>query len=161
MKRAALAFLLLTPCQGADEDQIVHPPVIYKCLGRPTASALVVDVTMNPYYLRGDFDGDRNPDYAVAVRGKTDQGLGILVCDGKGRAHLLGIANGGADSQLTLFSFAPTWAVLSRREATESAKLPPFGPLKLPALHGDVIAMIWEDGTGLIYWDGRAFKWLA
>jgi len=66
---------------AAETTSLIHPDQISACLKMPIASGVEVDVETNPYYLRGDFDGDGKPDYAVAVRGKKTRRLGVLVCD--------------------------------------------------------------------------------
>lgn len=86
----------------------------------------------------------------------------MLICAGNGRAFVL-----GADQPLSPpFSdmpsdnfVAPNWAAFSKAEARELGKFYSNVPVPLPRLHGESIAMIWEDGISLIYWDGRRFRW--
>jgi hypothetical protein len=35
---------------------------------------------LNPFYLRGDFNGDGKPDVAILVKNKTPGKLGIAIC---------------------------------------------------------------------------------
>jgi hypothetical protein len=56
--------------------------------------------------------------------------------------------------------FAPNWVVYSREETRAlkqwggvTAALPPRSIL------GESIAMIWEDGISIIYWDGHSYRW--
>ena len=44
-----------------------------------------VDANLNPFYLRGDFGGDKKSDYAVHVRAIRNSKRGILVCWGATR----------------------------------------------------------------------------
>jgi hypothetical protein len=165
---ALLSALILTPTvRAADESDtaLIHPERVRQCLRSPQASAVEVHTDINPYYLRGDFDGDGKADYAVAVAGLKTRRGGVLVCAGNGRAFVL-----GADQPLNPpFSdmpgdnfFAPNWEVFSRQETRSleqwggiSAAMPPR------KIRGESIAMIWEDGVAIIYWDGQAFKWAA
>ena len=118
----ALACVLLPISKAADESDkiLIHPEHIDKCLKSSEASSVEVNTNLNPYYLRGDFDGDGKADYAIAVRGRKTARNGVLVCVGNGRVFLL-----GADQPLKPpFSdmpddnfFAPNWALRGRRHA--------------------------------------------
>jgi len=128
-------------------------------------SSVEIETTINPYYLRGDFDGDGKVDYAIAVRGRTTRRNGLLICAGNGMTFVL-----GADQPLKPpFSdmpndnfVAPNWMVYSMAETRALAVFKGGGVPAVPAkLPGETIAMIWEDGIALIYWDGRAFRWAA
>ena len=163
----ATLLLLLTfilPCLAAGEDpMLIHPDQIARCLKLPLAANLEVTLARNPYYLRGDFDGDGKIDYAVAVRGRKTKRNGVPVCGGSGRTFVL-----GADQPLRPpFSdmpndnfVAPNWAVYSKAEV---GALKAFAGVNVPVipanLMGEPLAMIWEDGIALIYWNGREFKW--
>jgi len=171
LARIALSVLLIlsaavTFVLAAGEDpSLIHPEQIDHCLKSPTAAGIDLNVETNPYYLRGDYDGDGRPDYAVAIRGRNTKRNGVLVCTGNGRTFLL-----GADQRTTQpFSdmpndnfFAPNWAVYSKEETRAlrqwkgiTAALPPR------LVRGESIAMIWEDGISIIYWDGHAYRWAA
>jgi hypothetical protein len=149
--------------RGAEEDQaIIHPDQIFRCLKEPAAPGLTVITHIDPYYLRGDFDGDGKPDYAVAVRGVRTKRNGILVCAGNDHLYVL-----GADQPINPpFSDLPgdnfvsrNWAVDSPAETRELAAWTVNVPRSLPKVWGDTIGMIWEDGISLIYWDGSQFRW--
>src|SRR5882757_3733249 len=57
---------LVSVCGWADDP--FQPDKIAECLKNPKASSLEVLTDTNPYYLRGDFDGDGKVDYAMSVR---------------------------------------------------------------------------------------------
>lgn len=38
-----------------------------------------LDARMNPFYLRGDFDGDGKPDYALWIKTKVDGATGMAI----------------------------------------------------------------------------------
>jgi hypothetical protein len=162
-------FFLAVACTGeaADESDtvLIHPDQIERCLKSPEAAAVEVNTATNPYYLRGDFDGDGRTDYAVAVNGRTTRRNGVFVCSGQGKVFIL-----GADQPLKPpFSdmpddnfFAPNWSVYSKAETRALGRFKSGDVPVLPRrILGETIAMIWEDGIALIYWDGRAFKWTA
>ena len=65
---------------------------------------------INPFYQRGDFDGDGKADLAILVREKTNGKIGILLLHRVGRPALLGagrpFGNGGDD-----FAWIDQWSV--------------------------------------------------
>jgi hypothetical protein len=131
-------------------------------LKKSIAASIVVTPDLPPYYLRGDLDGDGRADYAVAVRGRKTKRRGVLICDAKDRVFILGADSPTAppfsDVEGDEF-FAPNWAMLSRPEAETLSK--EFGgvPHPFPKLLGEAIAMTWENGVALIYWDGNRYRW--
>jgi len=54
---------------------------------------------------------------------------------------------------------APHWQVLTKEETRALGKFTTTVPNPLPAPKGETIAMIWEDGISIIYWDGEGFRW--
>lgn len=76
MRSSALLLLMLLRLCAIPEGDSTHPVAISNCLERPAILGRVsVDRNKNPYYLRGDFNGDRLPDYAVAVKGVNPDGM--------------------------------------------------------------------------------------
>jgi hypothetical protein len=157
-----LLLILMYPVN--DQDEIVlHPDVVHTCLEQPQVKP-VVEVTYhsNPYYLRGDFDGDGKPDYAVAIKGPRTQRNGVLICTAVGPAHILGADNpkNPPFSDMPDDNFAaPHWMVNTKEETAELGKYEIGVPREIPTPKGETIAMIWEDGIALIYWDGTRFRW--
>jgi hypothetical protein len=161
-------FLLLLMCLfscngGSDQDDLkVHPEVIYRCLATQVAKDVELSDETNPYYLRGDLDDDGKADYAVAVSGKKTHRLGVLICRGNGVNSILGAVNPASapfsDMPRDLF-FAPNWLMFSKSEISDLQKSEHGVPRPLPPIRGEMIAMVWEDGICLIYWDGTKFKW--
>jgi len=157
------SLLFMIPClMCGEKDHLLHPDIIARCLESPKISKLEVLIEgINPYYLHGDFNGDNNPDYALMVRvgyGKN----GVCVCGGDGSIFLLGSAVGSDKfSDMPDDNFlAPNWLVYTKEDV---AGLKDMGgvnaPWPVPVAKGESIAMIWEDGIALIYWDGKQFKW--
>jgi len=158
-------FLLLTlftivPVFAEPAQEIVHPERIIQCLKNKNTSALSVLTYINPYYLRGDFNGNGNPDYAIRVRSNKG-GRGVLICSDSGKVFLLGMGIGGGQfSDMPEDNFlAPHWEVITKREVVDLKAFQNNVPKPVPSTKGEAIAMIWEDGISLIYWDGTAFKW--
>jgi hypothetical protein len=113
-------------------------------------------------YLKGDFDGDGLPDYALAVRGHKTRRNGVLVCPAHGERVVLGADNPTDPpfSDMPHDNFvAPKWEVYTKEQAAELSDPDREPPARIASPRGDSIAMIWEDGICLIYWDGARFKW--
>src|SRR3954452_5944027 len=68
------------------------PPEIRKCL-KPVEPQYQLSDRSNPFYLRGDFDGDGRPDYAVLITNSKDE-RGIAVCRAAAaKPEILGAGN--------------------------------------------------------------------
>ena len=74
------------------------------------ANHIEISGAINPFYQRGDFDGDGKADLAILVRDKTSGKIGILMLHRAGKPVLLGagqpFGNGGDD-----FSWIDQWSV--------------------------------------------------
>ncbi len=157
---AVLFAIGLSAAQGwADEP--FQPDTVTRCLKSPKAAGLTVLTSNNPFYLRGDFDGDGKPDYALSVRSESG-GTGVLICGGNGSLFLLGagVSGGSQFSDMEQDRFlAPQWAVYTKQDVTALGTFKSNVPRPIPSVKGEAIAMIWEDGISLIYWDGAKFRW--
>jgi|LSQX01.3.fsa_nt_gb hypothetical protein len=161
MKRVLLLVLLAFPLVNGFGQEIVYPDRVIQCLKNPKASSLKVLTDNNPYYLRGEFDGDAKPDYALQVRSKGGV-TGVLVCLGNGSLQFLGAGIGGKKfSDMPEDNFvAPHWEVFTEQDVTELSFWKHNVPDAVPVIkRREAIAMIWEDGISLIYWDGVKFRW--
>lgn len=153
----SLVFLVL----GSDAQQL--PRLVSDSLERDEIKGKVTILTaQKPYLLKGDFDGDGKTDYVLAIKGVKTKRNGVLICLGKNETVLL-----GADvSKKTPFSdryndnfVAPRWRVMSKKEAAALYNYEGEKPVKVASPKGDSIAMVWEDGICLIYWDGYHYRW--
>ena len=113
------------------------------------ASTYALSTRINPYFLQGDFNGDGRLDVAVLVVQKRtmQQGIAILhagsmtpIVVGAGRE----IGNGGDD-----FSWLDAWSVSARDTRGKNA----------PARADALLVQKLESASGLIYWDGSAYRW--
>ena len=101
---------------------------------------------LNPYYQRGDFDGDGQIDLAVQIVEKTSHKRGIAIVHASDRSvHVLGagqrLGNAGDD-----FSWLWVWRVETRRGSGPSRE----------ALYVEKP----ESASGWIVWDGHTYTWL-
>jgi hypothetical protein len=146
--------------QAVAQEEPFYPEAVNHCLDDPLVKGKVeVMVHHNPVYLRGDFDGDGRPDYALEVRKPKAKTSGILICTGNGRAFLLGmaVAGGKAFSDMPGDNFiSSSWVVFTPSEIVETTKFSSNVPKPIPEAKGEGIGMIWEDGICIIYWDGKA-----
>jgi hypothetical protein len=145
------------------ERKETRPSDVERCLEKPEVKNAVdprTDKKVN--YLKGDFDGDSLPDYAVAVKGRKSRRNGVLICHGQGGAVILG-ADNPVDppfSDMPHDNFvAPKWEVYTKEQALELGDAEHDAPERMASPRGDSIAMIWEDGVCLIYWDGSRYRW--
>lgn len=130
---------------------------------------VVVNRSINPYYQRGDFDGDGRVDLAVTMRSKSDEGaLGTGICLAAGPSVLLGrIALGKPFSDDPADSVASTgWAIITRSELSRILQRSNPGRHRqtgianlLATSKGELIYMPFEDAEGLIFFRGGQFRW--
>ncbi len=110
---------------------------------------------LNPFYLRGDFNGDRIPDVAVLVKEKKSGKSGILIVHGTSKQSFIlgagqGFGNSGDD-----FSGINIWEVYLKGPVERGVGMGPPPLLKGEALWVERA----EAASALIYWDGKAYKW--
>jgi hypothetical protein len=110
---------------------------------------------LNPFYLRGDFNGDGKIDVAVLVKQCLTGKFGIAVIDGvNNKVRILGagtrIGSGGDD-----FQWMDTWQVYSKTRAAHAT-----GETGVPHLRGDALLVEKsEAASALIYWNGKRYVW--
>lgn len=109
---------------------------------------------LNPFYVRGDFDGAGELDLAVLVVQKSTGKRGILVVHRPDMtAHLLGagtsFGNGGDD-----FYWMGYWRV------EQAPRKPNVWDEPLPALKGEALYVAKpEAASAWIGWNGRGYVW--
>jgi len=150
MKRGGLLLLLALLCGiplRAEVDAYNVPKVVNSCIAGIQHRDFELSDRMNPFYLRGDFDGDRKEDYAVLIKQISSDKSGILICFG-GRRHHVRIGAG------TPFVF----------EGLQFDNLEYFDAWDIEEPDADfprdrIHLVAKESASGWIYWDGREFKW--
>lgn len=123
------------------------------------AQSYVVDGSLNPFYLRGDFDGDGKADYALRIKSKkvgSASGIAIWLSTPK-KFVILGASRPFrvSGSVVSNLDFLNTWQVYGKlpiERGVESG-----AP---PRLIGEaILAGKRESASGLIYWNGKSFAW--
>ena len=132
-----------------------HSETISVNLGSNCPTSSVLD----PFYLRGDFDGDGLPDYACLITSSDGLKRGIAVwlsSNPKARFQILGAGvpfQYGAEKSDDLNFNA--WHVYGKRLVGQGASQE-----KPPRLRGEAILVeVKESASGLIYWNGKSFAW--
>lgn len=120
--------------------------------------------TVNPFYLRGDFDGDGKPDYAILLESRESKHREIAVVLSRAPKVAIVGAGGfrvrveaGKDSYFfDDFDWMDAWQVEAKQHLDKSE----FNP-KVPAqMQGEgILAEKTEAAGGIIYWDGKQFRW--
>jgi hypothetical protein len=112
-KRLAVALALAPALAGAQPLPLVDQLPAWAAKPWAAASAangIEISGGVNPFYQRGDFDGDGRADLAILVRAKATGKIGILMLHRAGKPELLGagrpFGNGGDD-----FAWIDQWSV--------------------------------------------------
>jgi hypothetical protein len=157
MKSALLLFAcvlaaLCAPAQSVNPQNV--PEGVHSCLERNALLAKYeFNARINPFYLRGDFDGDSKPDYAVAVLEKAPtRKPGIVMCGSStAQAQVLGAGTPFAEEDAFDFD---GWEVYEKRTLAEGVSGPP------PKLAAEAIMIVLDEtASGIIYWDGKKYDW--
>jgi hypothetical protein len=154
-----LAVSLCAPLCVAQEIQIENvPDEIADSLALPGfAQNYSINGSMNPFYLRGDFDGDKMPDYAVWIKEKKSGSIGMAIwLSSRKKFSILGAGTpfyiSGAQKNLDFLNF---WRLFPKKSVEQGA-----GVGKPPKLLGDAILTgKAESASGIIYWTARKFVW--
>lgn len=122
------------------------------------AETYVIDTSLNPFYLRGDFDGDGKIDYALRIKSKANNSSGIAIWLSSVRKFTVlgsGTPFKVANSQVSNLDFLNTWQVYGRRPVERGVAAGPP-----PRLVGEaILAGKRGSASGLIYWNGKSFVW--
>ena len=108
---------------------------------------------INPYFQRGDFDGDGKPDLAILVRRKSSGKIGILFLHRNAPPVLVGagrsFGNGGDD-----FAWMNLWSVQDRSTLQRSRDDP------VPKVRAEALAVAKEgSASARIAWREGKYTW--
>jgi hypothetical protein len=144
------------PVQQIDEENIPSEILLTVGLG-PFAQSYGIDGSMNPFYLRGDFDGDGKADYAIRIKSKSRGEAGIAIwLSSQEKMVILGAGVPFRISgEATNLDFLNTWQVYAKGAVERGVAV--GAP---PRLIGEaILAGKRESASGLIYWNGKSFVW--
>ena len=151
---ALILVFLLASAGGFQESEVSLfnvPTPIEKCM-EPISAQYHVSGRINPFYLRGDFDGDGRLDHAVLVTGQSDD-RSIVVCRAASRAPEI-IADKSLPVNMAGRAF-DAWMVFPKAPVGRGVETGPP-----PKLLGDALLIMWsESASGLLYWNGQKFRW--
>jgi hypothetical protein len=109
---------------------------------------------LNPFYLRGDFNGDKIPDVAIIVKEKKSGKFGIAIIDG-GNRHVFLIGAGKKIGNVDDFAWMNIWGVYPKGNVYRGA-----AEGRPPTLRGEALLVEKaESASALIYWDGKDYRW--
>jgi len=144
--------------RSAAPDGTTPSPGIAEVIDRaiakqPLAKKYEISHQINPFYLRGDLNGDGKIDVAVLVRQRATGKIGIAIINGAtDEVTVLGagtaIGNGCDD-----FEWMDAWRMYSKDQmASEKSVLKVRGDALLVSKS--------EAASALIYWNGKRYLWL-
>jgi hypothetical protein len=162
-KHLSIAVLLWSSCNCHARAQQVTaediPDVIARHLAvGPLSKLYEIDGSINPFYLRGDFDGDGIPDYAVRIRSVQDHKTGIAIWLTSRKNFTIlgaGVTFKMNDYTITDFQDLNTWQVYGKGPVAPGVEAGSPPRLRTEA----ILAGKSESASGLIYWNGRIFVW--
>ena len=118
---------------------------------------------LNPFYLRGDFDGDGKPDYAILVISKDTKKRGIAVIKsltagvevlGAGGAKLR-VGTGSDSYLLDDFDWMDEWYVERKQKVSEE-----LGSGVAATMRGEgIVVAKSESASALVFWNGKRWLW--
>ena len=143
---------------GVSNENVPHDVLMQLETG-PFEQAYSISGRINPFYLRGDFDGDGKPDYAVLVTAKKDQTRGIAIwLSSRKQMFVLGAGtpfriNASQEKSLDWIDY---WEVYGKKRVEQGVEAGPP-----PKLSGEAILIgKMESASGLIYWSGDSIPLL-
>ena len=119
---------------------------------------------VNPFYVRGDLDGDGKPDYAILVTSKKTDNRFIVICrTGSKKIEILTDRNKSIIFDAARpaptdpnFNWMDAWQITPRRDLDENElneKTPP------PMRGEGILAEKTESASVIIYWTGKGYHW--
>jgi hypothetical protein len=131
------------------------PQALRECIRQnPTVK---VNRLQQPLYLKVFFTGAKKADYVIVVKEEGSELNRALVCTPGGKATILGSKSASRPFS-TMESddyMSSKWRVCKKKEVEAMKKY--YSDVPDPA--NESICLLWEDGEGLIYSNGRSLLW--
>ena len=121
-----------------------RPPIDAEARLRVAVPAVDMLHTLRPCFLRGDFDGDGTPDFAIQVRDRATGKVGIALEHSSTHEWFITGAGHRMSSGEDDFDWMDSWRVV---------------PNSVRRKGDAIMAEKSSSATGLIYWTGREYKW--
>lgn len=151
-----LAAVLMLVTAFAHGQGPYLPEDLNNFYNREIRSSFEVNTSMNPFYLRGDFDGDKKADYALAVTESKTGKKGIIIFHSTSKNYFVI----GAGKELPTrrgddYGWMNAWEIYNKREP--ELGVGEAGKIKLKG--EAILVQKLESSSGLIYWDGNKYQW--
>jgi hypothetical protein len=154
------------PTEQAQESQdgkLWVPKSIEKCVaqvnvGEPIETA----ASINPFYMRANFDGNDSVDYAVLVQGQKTKKRGLIICMDSREPSVFGAVS-KSTNKVTSFQddnfVTGNWEIVTKEETRNISWN--TGKNRIgDSAKGESIAFVFDGGELIIYWDGKTFQFL-
>lgn len=151
------------PFEKKEDEEIWMPTAIEQCISKvDVKEPFEMATSINPFYLRADFDGNDFVDYAVLIKGKNTKKNGLVICKDSKTPFVFG-AISNPKTPLSTFEddnfVSNNWEISTKEETRNTSMKPPFGKGKIGTdAKGESVAFIFEGGSLFIYWDGKTFR---
>lgn len=120
-----------------------------------TKSIYSIRTDLNPFYLRGDFDGDKKQDYGLGIVDRQTKKKGILIYHTGTKTHYVVGAGKALDNAGDDYQWMDAWKVYVAKEVEIGV-----GESERISLKGEaILALKTESSSGLIYWTGNNYRW--
>lgn len=156
-----MTFAFAQVAAAAEAPPVNIPEAVARTVeGEQFKAEFAVGVWINPFCLRGDFDGDGRVDYAVLVSRRSDNKKGIAIWLSSKRNFGPIILGAGRKSEAGAsesdnWNFFDAWQVYGKRRVGQGV-----GDGVPPKLIGEAMLIEKsEAASGIIYWDGKRFRW--
>lgn len=119
---------------------------------------------INPFYLRGDLDGDGKPDYAILVVAKNTNGRFVVICrTGSKDIEIMTDRDKSTVfdpmrpvSSKANFNWMDAWQIAQRQDLEKNG----LNEETPPPMKGEgILAEKTESASVIIYWTGKTYHW--
>src|SRR5678816_4934994 len=122
---------------------------------RSFASWYELDAHLNPYCVRGDFDGDGKLDFASFIHEKKSEKLGIVFVHRGPRTFYIVGAGKAIPEHGDDLRWVDAWVVFDKGRVMRGA-----GEGQPPKLKGDALLIFkTEAASSILWWSGNGYAW--
>lgn len=165
MKNLLTILALATPTIAFGQADKAYQTFVYESNLPDEVSALYnqnkiksiysIRTDLNPFYLRGDFDGDKKQDYALSIIDRVTNKKGILIFHTGTKAYFIIGAGQPLKNGTDDYNWMDAWTVYVDKHVEIGV-----GETTKITLKGEaILAIKLESSSGLIYWTGEEYQW--